>query len=73
MCGIWTLVNLMKNGTIEIDKLFEDFWNLKHRGPDNTYFQTYNNVTVGFHRLSIVNKSFTSNQPFMLRYKDRTI
>lgn len=73
MCGIWTLVNLMKNGTIEIDKLFGDFWNLKHRGPDNTYFQTYNNVTVGFHRLSIVNKSFTSNQPFMLRYKDRTI
>jgi|694.fasta_scaffold75725_2 asparagine synthase (glutamine-hydrolysing) len=73
MCGIWTLVNLMKNETMDIDKLFGDFWNLKHRGPDNSYFQTYKNVIVGFHRLSIVNKSFNSNQPFMLRDRDNTI
>jgi asparagine synthase (glutamine-hydrolysing) len=73
MCGIWTLVNLMKDGSMDIDKLFGDFWNLKNRGPDNTYFQTYNNVVVGFHRLSIVNKSFNSNQPFKLRNKYNTI
>jgi asparagine synthase (glutamine-hydrolysing) len=73
MCGIWTLINLMKNEAMDIDKLFGDFWNLKHRGPDNSYYQTYKNVIVGFHRLSIVNKSFNSNQPFMLRYKDNTI
>jgi asparagine synthase (glutamine-hydrolysing) len=63
----------MKNETMDIDKLFGDFWNLKHRGPDNSYFQTYKNVIVGFHRLSIVNKSFNSNQPFMLRDRDNTI
>jgi asparagine synthase (glutamine-hydrolysing) len=73
MCGIWTLVNLMKNEAMDIDKLFGDFWNLKNRGPDNSYFQTYNNVIVGFHRLSIVNKYFNSNQPFILRDRDRTI
>jgi asparagine synthase (glutamine-hydrolysing) len=73
MCGIWTLVNLMRNGVINIDKLFGDFWNLKNRGPDNSYFETYKNVLVGFHRLSIVNKSLSSNQPFMIRNKDTTI
>jgi len=73
MCGIWTLINLMKNGPINIDKLFGDFWNLKNRGPDNSYFESYKNVLVGFHRLSIVNKSFSGNQPFLLRYRDRTI
>jgi len=39
MCGIWTLVNLMKDGSMDIDKLFGDFWNLKNRGPDNTYLK----------------------------------
>ena len=73
MCGIWTLIKLKNNVTIDIEKLFGDFWNLKNRGPDNSYFETYKNAIVGFHRLGIVNKSFSGNQPFMLRYKDRTI
>ena len=71
MCGIWSLVNLNKK-QLDIVKLFQDFYNLKHRGPDNSYFETYANVLLGFHRLSIVDDTFKSNQPFI--YEDeRTI
>jgi asparagine synthase (glutamine-hydrolysing) len=86
MCGIWSLVNLKKKNldTLakrgldsasrgDIVKLFQDFYSLKHRGPDNSYFETYNNVTIGFHRLAIVNNSFSGNQPFVLSDENRTV
>lgn len=72
MCGIWSLVNLKKKN-LDVVKLFQDFMNLKHRGPDNSYFETYNNVLIGFHRLAIIDDSFSSNQPFILEDKHRTI
>ena len=72
MCGIWSLVNL-KRKNLDVVKLFQDFYNLKHRGPDNSYFETYNNVTIGFHRLAIMDDTFTANQPFILEDEYRTI
>ncbi len=79
MCGIWSLINLeqIKNkGTIDYSQcytFFEDFFKLKHRGPDNSFFETYSNVFIGFHRLAIMDDTFTSNQPFILQDDTRTI
>ena len=74
MCGIWSLVQLsQQQGKTDIVTLFEDFYHLKHRGPDNSYFETYNNVTIGFHRLAIIDDSFSSNQPFIYEDDTRTI
>jgi len=72
MCGIWSLINLKKK-QLDIVKLFQDFYNLKHRGPDNSFFETYGNVLIGFHRLAIMNDTFTSNQPFIYEDELRTI
>ena len=72
MCGIWSLIRLRKKN-LDVVKLFQDFMNLKHRGPDNSYFETYNNVTVGFHRLAIMDDTFSSNQPFILEDENRTV
>ena len=34
MCGIWAIVNLIKNNkNKDIDKLLSDFWKIQHRGP----------------------------------------
>lgn len=72
MCGIWSYIAL-KNRKPDISKLFDNFYSLKHRGPDNSYFQTYHNVCIGFHRLAIVNDTFSSNQPFIIEDEYRTI
>lgn len=72
MCGIWSLVNLTKKKLDRI-QLFQDFCNLDHRGPDNSYFETYENVMIGFHRLAIVDDTFLSNQPFILEDSQRTV
>ncbi len=74
MCAIWSLINLKRqNPSLDIAKLFQNFYQLKHRGPDNSYFETYNNVIVGFHRLAIINDTFSSNQPFIIENSNRTI
>jgi asparagine synthase (glutamine-hydrolysing) len=75
MCGIWALIEKLNNNTnnIDISKYLADFWQLKHRGPDNSHFETFNQVYVGFHRLAIMDTSFKSNQPYILNDIDRTI
>ena len=76
MCGIWAYINLNRNKPIssyDVIRLFQDFYSLKHRGPDNSYFETYNNVILGFHRLAIVDDTFKSNQPFIIEDDLRTI
>jgi asparagine synthase (glutamine-hydrolysing) len=54
-----------------------DFWKLKHRGPDNSQFETFNQVYVGFHRLAIMDTSYAhrarSNQHYVFNDVDRTI
>jgi asparagine synthase (glutamine-hydrolysing) len=86
MCGIWSYIEIKSNdldtlakrgldsaSRDDVSTLFQDFMNLKHRGPDSSHFDIYNNVIVGFHRLAIVNNSFSGNQPFILSDENRTI
>lgn len=72
MCGIWAYIKLNKYN-IDVKNLFQDFWNIKMRGPDNSYFENYKNVWIGFHRLAIMDTSFASNQPFVFQEKEKTI
>jgi asparagine synthase (glutamine-hydrolysing) len=76
MCGIWALIE-KNNIKTDISKYLADFWQLKHRGPDNSHFETFNQVYVGFHRLAIMDTSFAhrarSNQPYIFNDIDRTI
>jgi asparagine synthase (glutamine-hydrolysing) len=73
MCGIWAYIKLLKYKNVDNSKLFQDFWNLKPRGPDNSYLENYGDVWIGFHRLAILDTSFKSNQPFVFQEKDRTV
>ncbi len=70
MCGIWTFIN---HDSYSLTDLFNDFMKIKHRGPDFSNFQIYNNVLVGFHRLSIMDLSFKSNQPYVLKEHNKTV
>jgi asparagine synthase (glutamine-hydrolysing) len=72
MCGIWGLVNYKKKN-LDMTKLFQDFWSLKHRGPDNSFFETYSDVFIGFHRLAIMDDTFSANQPFIFEDETRTV
>lgn len=72
MCGIFSLIDL-KIKNLDVVKIFKDFMCLKHRGPDSSHFEIYNNVIIGFHRLAIINNSFSGNQPFILNDENRTI
>jgi asparagine synthase (glutamine-hydrolysing) len=72
MCGIWALIEKTTTNA-DISKYLADFWQLKHRGPDNSHFETFNQVYVGFHRLAIMDTSFKSNQPYIFNDIDRTI
>jgi len=67
MCGIWAYIDLYKKQIFNNNILFNNFMKIKHRGPEFTSFQIYNNVYVGFHRLSIMEPSFLSNQPYVLK------
>ena len=71
MCGIWAFIQLQQQ--YEYQKLFDNFMKLRPRGPDMSSFNVYNNVYIGFHRLAIMNPSFTSNQPYIIKDGDRTI
>lgn len=72
MCGIWALVNLVKEKP-DIGKYLADFWAINNRGPDNSCLETFPQAWIGFHRLAIMDTSFNSNQPFIFQEKDRTI
>ena len=72
MCGIWAYIELLKK-TTNYSQLFADFMNLKPRGPDMTSFQIIKNLSVGFHRLAIMDLAFHANQPYILEDGDRTI
>ena len=70
MCGIWAFIN---PAGYDIKTLYEDFMKIKHRGPDFSNFQNYNNVLIGFHRLSIMDLSFNSNQPYVFHKDNNSI
>lgn len=71
MCGIWTLIN--KNSNEDVKKYLADYWNLMHRGPDNSQLHAFNNTYVGFHRLSIMDNSYNSNQPYIFQHNNKMI
>ena len=78
MCGIWAFINLLKqNGTSSIvpnyEQLFADFMKMKARGPDSTDFQIIKNLSVGFHRLAIMEPSIHANQPYIIKDNERTV
>ncbi len=72
MCGIWAYIELIKN-TADFVKLYQDFMQIKPRGPDMSSFQTIKNLTVGFHRLAIMDPTFHANQPYIIEDGERTI
>jgi len=76
MCGIWSIIDKSNQSSEHKEKIFSllnDFWNIKHRGPDNSHLETFDNVYAGFHRLAIMDTSFKSNQPYVIRDGNRTI
>ena len=60
MCGIFCYIG-DTNKPIEIQKYFS---RIENRGPDYSILQQVNNVSLGFHRLSINDLSKSGNQPF---------
>jgi asparagine synthase (glutamine-hydrolysing) len=74
MCGIWSYIKLLESlneSTINI--LFNDFLKTKNRGPNFSNFQIINNILIGFHRLSIMDLKFSSNQPYVFCKDNRTL
>ena len=69
MCGIWAFINLIKDNPDYI-KLYQDFMALKSRGPDMSIFQTIKNVSIGFHRLAIMDPTFHVNQSYIIEEND---
>jgi asparagine synthase (glutamine-hydrolysing) len=82
MCGIWALIN-HSNNNIHNNNL-NHFWNIKHRGPDNSHLMAFANMNssllhnsthtfIGFHRLAIMDISSASNQPYIIHENNKTI
>jgi asparagine synthase (glutamine-hydrolysing) len=75
MCGIWGyILSQFKDKNL----LFSAFSKIKHRGPDRSRFiqlNEFNNleITLGFHRLAIMDKYSNGDQPFVLEWENRTI
>ena len=68
MCGIFCYCCPKKKERTSASKLSKEFAKLKHRGPDMTQEAWFDNVFLGFHRLSIMDTSELGMQPF--KYKD---
>jgi asparagine synthase (glutamine-hydrolysing) len=83
MCGIWSFLKLIDMGYNPslLTKLFHDFMTLENRGPEHTSLKIYKpylpkgpkEVWVGHQRLSIVDPTVTSDQPFIIKEKNKTI
>lgn len=69
MCGIFAYISkYRKNQILNHTHTYNNFLNIKNRGPDNTQYKTINNALLGFHRLSINDLSDAGNQP--MEYND---
>lgn len=69
MCGIWGLLGSYDNVT----NLFDAYNNIMDRGPDRSeFFQWHESSKIfqGFHRLSIMDKTVMSDQPFVHENND---
>jgi asparagine synthase (glutamine-hydrolysing) len=71
MCGIWALISSKPSLHARAHTLFQA---LAHRGPDSHIFHQYADVSLGFHRLAIMDPSAASNQPFICQeYNGHTL
>lgn len=74
MCGIWGYIS-KKYGTVSNEirsQLFTAFNEIRKRGPDRSDFKIMNEfveVFLGFHRLAIMDKSSSGDQPFVFEVK----
>lgn len=80
MCGIWSIIELLysnhKKNKVDFCKStinYNDFMELKYRGPDTSTIHTIKNVTIGFHRLAIMDPTFHADQPYIIEDNERTI
>ena len=60
MCGIIGSINIEKS------KIEAGLEKLHHRGPDTQQIYSYNKVTLGHARLSIIDLNQGANQPFRI-------
>lgn len=68
MCGIFGIY-----GTYSDDILYSSFMKIKKRGKHKSIYIEGDNYKIGFHRLSIIDKSVDGDQPFVYHYNNRTI
>lgn len=65
MCGIAGIINIVNSQKINIDRFESSLLKMKHRGPDSYAVKLINeNVILGHLRLSIIDLTDNSNQPF---------
>jgi len=68
MCGIFGLL-----GSYNDEKLYSLFMKIKKRGKHKSVYIEGDNYKVGFHRLSIMDKSINGDQPFVYSKNNRDI
>uniref|UniRef100_A0A6C0EAQ4 asparagine synthase (glutamine-hydrolyzing) n=1 Tax=viral metagenome TaxID=1070528 RepID=A0A6C0EAQ4_9ZZZZ len=80
MCGIWAYIvsQIEKQGvhkSLNESILYENFMRISHRGPDRSKFINLPKqcISLGFHRLSIMDTSTRGDQPFVIERDNRTI
>ena len=80
MCGIWAYLNNKnknknKKDDYDLPVQYADFFNMTQRGPDHSHFEHIASagLTLGFHRLAIVDTSMKGNQPFKKEDGVRTV
>ena len=62
MCGICGIFDF-NNGNPDPNDVRKMMYYMRHRGPDDEGVYSYNNVALGFVRLSIIDLSKSGNQP----------
>ena len=68
MCGIAGIISYT-NSRQDLDKIKEIPELLKHRGPDSQGFSIFNHIAFAHARLSVIDTSPDSNQPFFDEHK----
>ncbi len=72
MCGIWAYLLNNKENLNNVN-IWESFMKIKNRGPDKSTLEYFDNVILGFHRLSIMDPSTKGDQPFKIEKNNHTI
>lgn len=65
MCGICGVISMTSTGAPYLERVSEALSRIAHRGPDNRKVYQSGNFAFGHARLSIIDPSEDSNQPFI--------